>query len=552
MIIKINHWLLSLSIRWKLQLGFFAVTMLTTIYNRWIASSELLKMIETAQQGAASAQVVQQLQAGYQAFLMHSVWETGIELALQFMLISLLAGVFVKPLQALVNGLKKVEQGDLKQTLEQSSRDELGQAQKSFNDVVAQLNRMVRAIEENGRQMGQSTYQITAIALEISNNAKHEQQRSAQVAKATDALYQIAETAQHLANEAKINAQQTESRARTGCSTVQANIQQMQNTVDEVNHAASEVSELTDAAQKIHAIIATIHNIAGQTNLLALNAAIEAARAGESGRGFAVVADEVRNLAVRTTSATDEITLIISQLNNKITLVTQAMEHVVQGTHANQSRAQSTADLFDTISTEITQTALANDRISEASQTQISQFVALRKDLNTLFETLQANSSKVKVTANISDDLYKITEQLNGLMAGFSFDHQVQAIERAPNEKRGNPRFEHSLLVQVKFQGNVLDGVTSDLSLSGMQLRVHEKLPEGELIEFAIIPPMVDRSRVVQPPALLLKGRICRQSESNGSFYYGICFAELNAETTTRLKACFEFFHREAEYAAAR
>ena len=550
MINPLKHWFLGLSIRWKLQLGFFAVTMLTTIYNRWIASNELLGMIDTARQGGASVVVLQQLQSNYQSFLVNSIWESGIELALQFVLIGLLANVFVKPLQALVDGLKKVEQGDLTQRLVPMSQDELGHAQHSFNDVVAHLNRLVRSIEENGRQMGQSTYQITAISKEISNNAKHEQQRSAQVLSATDTLYQIAEMAQHLAIEAKSNSQQTEHRAHEGRSTVQANIKEMQNTVDEVNHAAGEVRELTEAAKKIHAIIDAIHTIADQTNLLALNAAIEAARAGEAGRGFAVVVDEVRNLAVRTTQATDEITHIITQLNGKITQVTQAMEHVVQGTHANQARAQSTADVFDTMAREITQTALANDRISTASQEQISQFGALRSNLNALLDTLKSNTSKVKVTANISDDLYKITQQLNGLMAGFRFEHQVQGIERADNEKRRNPRFEQSLLVQVKCNGKILDGVTSDLSLSGMQVRLHEKLTEGERMQFAILPPTMDRGRLGQQLPLELTGRICRERAVEGLFYYGVCFEELSPQATTGLKACFEFFHRAAEYAA--
>lgn len=547
----IKNWFLGLSIRWKLQLGFFAVTMLTTLYNRWIAGNELQKMIEIAQRGGAGVPVVRELQAGYNAFLLNSVWESGIEFALQFMLIGLLAALFVKPIQALVDALKKVEQGDLTQGVAQTCRDELGQVQKSFNDMIGQLGRIMRLIEENGRQMGQSTYQITAISHEISDIAKHEQQRSEQVSSATDALYRISETARQLADEAKANSQQTEQRARAGLATVQANIGDMQNTVDEVNRAAAEVGELTEAAKQIHAIIDTIHTIAGQTNLLALNAAIEAARAGEEGRGFAVVADEVRNLAVRTTGATDEIASIIDRLNRKILQVTQAMEHVVQGTHANQARAQSTAEVFDIMASEITQTAQANDRISVASREQIGQFATLRGNLGELFDTLQSNTSKVEVTANISDDLYKITQQLNGLIAGFRFEHTVREIARAPQEKRRNPRFEQSLLAQVKNGDRVLDGVTSDLSLSGMQLRIHERLPEGEAVHFALVPPADDRGSYAQQLPIELSGRVCRLRVDDGSHYYGIEFIGLDQAKIAKLKACIEFFHRKAEYVAA-
>ena len=58
---------------------------------------------------------------------------------------------------------------------------------------------------------------------------------------------------------------------------------------------------------------------------MALNAAIEAARAGEQGRGFAVVADEVRTLAGRTQSATEQIQLSVTELQNTLKNWNQVM-----------------------------------------------------------------------------------------------------------------------------------------------------------------------------------------------------------------------------------
>ena len=271
--------------------------------------------------------------------------------------------------------------------------------------------------------------------------------------------------------------------------------------------------------------------------------------AGESGRGFAVVADEVRNLAVRTTAATSEITKIIGSLNTKITQVAATMGGIVEASHANEARAQEAASVFEAMAGEVTETAAVNHDISDASREQIEQFKHLRETLNNLFETLQANSAKVEVTANIGDDLYKVTNGLNQLMTGFRFEHTVEIAERRQDEQRSHPRFEQSLLVHVRQNGEKSDGISSDLSLSGMQLRTHEKLNPRLPLKLDVLLPQANRSDYETQEPLQMSGRIARYWSSDENYYYGIEFASVADSEKKKLKRCFDFFNKKAEYA---
>jgi methyl-accepting chemotaxis protein len=89
--------------------------------------------------------------------------------------------------------------------------------------------------------------------------------------------------------------------------------------------AAAGMAALRQQSAGIAGFTEVIAEISARTNLLALNAAIEAARAGEHGRGFAVVAGEVRQLAQRTKSATDEISVMVRAINGQAAQAVEAM-----------------------------------------------------------------------------------------------------------------------------------------------------------------------------------------------------------------------------------
>ena len=545
------NWFANLSIRWKFQIGFFVVTMVTTIYNRFLASHELQKMIDIARQGGAPEIALRSMADNRAAYHLHSVWESGLEFALQFMLIGVVAKLFLKPILELCSALRAVESGDLTRGMRITAHDEIGVLQRIFNDVVGRLSGILGNVEDSGRQMGQSAFQIATIAGEIAEVSRQEQARSAEVVSETQALTQVARDVEEQAGSAAALTRAVQDRGNDGISAVQRNIAEMGTTVNEVNRVSAEVAELATSAQAITQIIDSIKEIANQTNLLALNAAIEAARAGEQGRGFAVVADEVRKLAERTTLSATEVTGIVSTINGRVQQLRDTMSSVVDHVHGSQAVAGETADVMAAMAASVAQAAQGNEAIVGASRRQMEQLAHLEGTLERLFATLDESSTKVETTAAIGNDLHRVTEQLNAVMAGFSFQRSVEPAPRKSGEKRRHPRLERGLLVTVREEGGAevaAEALASDISVTGMQLVLPQRLKGGRPVTVNLHVPANSLDRYMQQTPLALKAAVRWQRDEGGRPHCGLEFQDLTSDQRNRVAAVFDFYNAAPSY----
>ncbi len=124
--------------------------------------------------------------------------------------------------------------------------------------------------------------------------------------------------------------------------------------------------ELSQSANGISHLVASIQQISEQTNLLALNAAIEAARAGDAGRGFAVVASEVRNLASNAHDASANIETLVA----KVIKQTEQIKQVVITNQTCSSDIAVSSEQIDQVVSDVLQTSSQMKQvIGEASMT---------------------------------------------------------------------------------------------------------------------------------------------------------------------------------------
>lgn len=192
--------------------------------------------------------------------------------------------------------------------------------------AIGMLRRITRETRmmEFASTIGKATDQVMIGAAETSyfvDSVKKKMEQDVQTLnEVVSGSEQSASTSEKIATNAERAfkvASEVLSESVTGRGEVDRGLNEIHEATKDAQIAMVTMKLLKDKSSQIHVITETINRISAQTNLLALNAAIEAARAGENGRGFAVVAGEVRQLAQRTKSATDEIGVMVHEINDQ-------------------------------------------------------------------------------------------------------------------------------------------------------------------------------------------------------------------------------------------
>ncbi|MBF0573588.1 MAG: methyl-accepting chemotaxis protein [Desulfamplus sp.] len=347
-----------------------------------------------------------------------------LSIAFTAIAVTLFSGTIIKPVNAVIENIRQVTNGNLNIRLKVQNNDEIGDLAVRFNEFIENLQIIVRQIGKNAITINSSSDNLLSISTDlygsIGNHSKMADNIASSAGDMTLKMKEVTDTMQKASSTVSKVASMAEEMTST-INDITKNTEQSKAISDSAVSKSGVVNQkmgaLAYAAKEIGKVIETITEISSQTNLLALNATIEASRAGEAGKGFAVVAGEIKNLAKQTADATLIIKQQIQEMQstttstiteiNEISDVINNIDQIIE-TIATAVSEQSTATIE--IAQNISNTAAGIKNVNTAvnqSSTFASEIGTDIIKMNSEIQNINSRSGMVKVNA----------EELKGMAA---------------------------------------------------------------------------------------------------------------------------------------
>lgn len=305
-----------------------------------------------------------------------------------------------KQVDELVEGIR-CNKGDITKRIHVGSRDEVGRLAIAINDLVAQMQIIIRAITEGCGQMEEKQADIISNVEKVYATADHTMQNLGIMSEgmqlvtgAIDGVQQDTSVLDHtvenmleVAQNGRDYAADIKEKAGKMKATAVESKQEATVVMKEIDTAMTESIANSRQIHKITELTEEILGIAGTTNLLALNASIEAARAGEAGRGFAVVAEEIRKLA---DSSRESVNNIQEISNRVVESVEELSENATRLLEFMNTRVMKDYDALEDTGSNYHEAADHVDEMMNEFGQKIDELLSVLQNVNTANTQMEA------------------------------------------------------------------------------------------------------------------------------------------------------------------
>lgn len=351
-----------------------------------------------------------------------------IVLIILLILMERMLNYMIKPIKSLTDSIVTMASGDFTVDIKTKGNDEITVMGRSMKDFAASMRNMINDImkaSETLQGQAESSTSVSGGMYEASlTQSKTIENLNETVEQLSTSVQEIAESATSLAmvvSETRENSTKAEDEmnktvgaAENGkvdmqkvgdaMATIQSSINDLQQSIDEVGNASSEINK----------IVGMIGEIADETNLLALNASIEAARAGDAGRGFAVVASEIGGLAEESNKSVQKIQGLINEVNRLVAeTVSKAEDSVGQITSSGELVHQAVGT-FDAIYDNIMEASkMVNDMAASITQVEsvATNVAAITEEQAASAEMISENAGNIaNESQSITNDSEKVAD----------------------------------------------------------------------------------------------------------------------------------------------
>ena len=337
-----------------------------------------------------------------------------------------------KQVDELVEGIR-CNKGDITKRIHVGSRDEVGRLAIAINDLVAQMQIIIRAITEGCGQMEEKQADIISNVEKVNATADHTMQNLGVMSEGmqlvtgaidgvqqdTGVLDHTVENMLEVAQNGRDYAADIKEKAGKMKATAVESKQEATLVMKEIDTAMTESIANSRQIHKITELTEEILGIAGTTNLLALNASIEAARAGEAGRGFAVVAEEIRKLADSSRESANNI----QEISNRVVeSVEELSENATRLLEFMNTRVMKDYDALEDTGSNYHEAADHVDEMMNEFGQKIDELLSVLQNVNT------ANTQMEATVGDSTEKLSAVEKNNQGLQ------HEMKDISYAVEE----------------------------------------------------------------------------------------------------------------------